>query len=165
MSPLHAEQMIEPLPIAFKAKERIYRQLARKGIVALYEVRNLRHYLIGFELIIVRYQPAHARNQFKYPERERFPKNSEFGRYGWSFADQTRGVAELAFDRLATMPFGRSITFPDESNYIGWGKGQRLPYFRRWVRDLATGRRLPKTAMRSNATPEPTERLSETKRD
>lgn len=156
--------MIEPLPIAFKAKERIYRQLARKGIVALYEVRNFRHILIGFELIIIRYQKAKLRN-FKtrppvhFPERERYPYDEEFGRYGWSFP-LTRELAELAFDHLtSTMPFGRSIPFSDESNYIGWGRNTRKLVFTKWLRTLSTGQRPAPNRTISNATPDPTERM------
>lgn len=148
-------KMIEPLPIAFKAKERIYRQLARKGIVALYEVRNFRHVLIGFELIIIRYQKARSRNQknhdpIRYPERERYPNDEEFGRYAWSFPTSTRELAELACDHLAaTMARNRSETSTPGDFYHAWSKVSDSQDFRNYLRSVSTGRRLPKTNHRA----------------
>jgi hypothetical protein len=138
--------MIEPLPIAFKARERIYRQLARKGIVALYEVRNFRHILIGFELIIIRYQKARNRNTWRYPECERYPTDEEFGHYAWSFPLAAREITELAFDHLAaTMACNRSERSTPSDFYRAWSKASDRLDFRRWLAPLSTGRPLPKT--------------------
>jgi hypothetical protein len=141
--------MIEQLPIVFQKNERAFRQLARKGIVALYELRNLKanqpHQLIGFELIIIRYQKARHRDAWSYPERERYPFSEEFGRYGWSLPAKTRETAELAFEELASLPFGSVKPCGNKDNYIGWGKG---------------GRPLPKSSTIDNRTKPATERLT-----
>lgn len=142
--------MIEPLPIAFKARERIYRQLARKGIVALYEVRNFRHILIGFELIIIRYQRARNCNTWRYPERESYPTDEQFGRFAWSFPTTTRELVELAFDHLAArMARNRSKTDDPADSYRAWSKASDSQDFRLWLRGLSTGRPLPKTNHRA----------------
>jgi hypothetical protein len=159
--------MIEPLPIEFKKNERSFRQLARRGIVALYELRNLKanqaHRLIGFELIIVRLQKAHYRNEILYPEHERYPGNEEFGRYGWSLPSTTRELAELLFDDLATiLARNRSECSTNTDYYRAWTERATSHHWRLRVRQWLTGRPLSKTAQISNKTPTATERLTET---
>jgi hypothetical protein len=156
--------MIEPLPIAFKARERIYRQLARKGIVALYEVRNFRHILIGFELIIIRYQPARDTDQWRYPERERYPSDEEFGRCAWSLPVGSLPLAETAFDQLAARMARNRSDFSTLADFYrlrsnGRGPSPDLIY----IRNFLTGRPLPKSPHRTNATRPATETLSEQK--
>ena len=156
--------MIEPLPIEFKAHGRAYRQLARKGIVALYELRNLNanepHRLIGFELVIVRYQKPWPRDTWSFPERERYPLNREFGSYAWSLPAQSRETAELAFDQLANSHFGNVKRYASAADYVGWGKGGSQ-IFRTLLPQLLTGRRLPKRSTMKNTVTAATERLTE----
>lgn len=162
---LPSKPMIEPLPIEFKKNERAFRQLARKGIVALYELRNLRanqpHQLIGFELIIIRYQKAHYRNEILYPEHERYPGNEDFGRYAWSLPSTTRELAELLFDDLAAlMPRNRSECSTHEDYYRAWSVRSTSDHWRKRIRHFLTGRPLPKSGKIRNVTPKPTEQLT-----
>ena len=140
--------MIEPLPIAFRKAERIYRQLARDRFVALYEVKNVHHVLIGFELIIVRIQNARVVNykqsKVSFPARERYPHNSEFGRFAWSLPISTRNLAELLFDQLATSQPKLPKSFGVE-DLMRFGYPREGPNPNTLViRNFVTGRPLPK---------------------
>jgi len=94
------------LPIAFKADQRSYRQVARKGCVALYGVfsndpRQF-HLILGYELIIIRTKPAHRDEQgFYHPRSEVYPANRQFGKIAWSIPKASLPMAEILLEQIA----------------------------------------------------------------
>ena len=145
-------KMIEPLPIAFKAKERIYRQLARKGIVALYEVYSYRHVKIGYELSVIRFRSARTYPDGRQsPPHEQYPGDEEFGKCAWSLPLVSRNLAELCFEQLvATSPLPKgyeelSKTSPEKDLRARGYQARGPTPDRERVMKFLTGRPLPKT--------------------
>ena len=140
---------IELLKIEIRTKERLFRQIARKGIVALYEVRNKARILISYELLVIRFQPAFTRKtdrgKVSYPTRERYPSASEFGKFAWSLPLKSRALAELFFDQLASMAPVRDYRDVAEhpENWPVRYEGPRPNWFA--ATNFLTGRPLPKT--------------------
>ena len=125
------------LPIAFKADQRSYRQVARKGCVALYGVfsndpRQF-HLILGYELIIIRTKPAHRDEQgFYHPRSEVYPANRQFGKIAWSIPKASLPMAEILFEQIATS--GSSHVYTTAIRQFM--TGHRLPQDTRFVRTL-----------------------------
>ena len=125
------------LPIAFKADQRSYRQLARQGRCALYGVfsndpRQFR-LLLGYELIIIRIKPAHRDEQgFYHPPSEIYPADRQFGKIAWSIPKASLSMAEILFEQIATS--GSSHVYTTAVRQFMTGR--RLPQDTRFVRTL-----------------------------
>jgi hypothetical protein len=125
------------LPIAFKADQRSYRQVTRKGCVALYAVfsndpRQFR-LILGYELIIITTKPAHRDEQgFYHPRSEVYPANRQFGKIAWSIPKASLPMAEILFEQIATS--GSSHVYTTAIRQFM--TGHRLPQDTRFVRTL-----------------------------
>lgn len=86
----------------FRSNGLRYRQIKRRGIVTLYSVSSKAGKLYGYEVAILkvaRAKPAleiKGRHVAESPEREVYPRNEDFGVYGWYH--QTREDAERRFN-------------------------------------------------------------------
>ena len=125
------------LPIAFKADQRSYRQVARKGCVALYAVfsndpRQF-HLILGYELLIITTKPAHRDEKgFYHPRSEVYPANRQFGKIAWSIPKASLPMAEILFEQIATSGSPHVYTTAVRQLMTG----HRLPQDTRFVRTL-----------------------------
>ena len=125
------------LPIAFKADQRSYRQVARKGCCAIYAVfsSDPRQFgpILGYELILIRTKRAHRDRQgFYHPESEVYPADRQFGKIAWSIPKASLPMAEILFEQIATSGSHHVYTTAVRQ----FMTGHRLPQDTRFVRTL-----------------------------
>lgn len=89
-----------PLPPDFRANGQIYRQIKRIGMVTLYSVSNKAGKVYGYEMAIVRIRVSEILMGKVIPEREVYPSNEEFGKYGWYYPKCRLQDAEANFNNL-----------------------------------------------------------------
>lgn len=61
------------------------RQVAREGMVALYEKFRSPDGIKRFELVVLQHRPAEIVCGKPYPARECYPNSNEWGQRGWTF--------------------------------------------------------------------------------
>lgn len=103
---------MKALPSAFTLDGFAFRQIARRGDVALFAKRKPRHCRDTFEVVIVQRHAAKNIMGRDYPERESMPPSESWGVAGWSHADLES--ARRKFHELA-----RERDFPHTPSAVG----------------------------------------------
>jgi len=85
-----ASGAIPPVPLAKEMRRAgmLYREFWRKGDVAIYCAKG-KGPRIEYEVVRVQLFPAEEVNGRSYPAREGFPKNSEWGELGFTYANSS----------------------------------------------------------------------------
>jgi hypothetical protein len=78
---------VKPLPTSFTYDQFGFRQLARKGDVALFEKSRPTHSRPAYEVVIVQKHPAETIRGREYPAREAMPRSEDWGLSGWTYVD------------------------------------------------------------------------------
>ena len=77
-----------------------YRQIWREKDIAVYEYNNGRH-----ELVIIRTRKAETMHDgYSFPDREVYPKISDWGQYGWTLGRQDRELAIYIGKQIVNLP-------------------------------------------------------------
>ena len=91
---------MKTLPLELGYQDRKLKQLKRQGRIAIYEVFGPGKFLLGYEVIIIKFAPAKELFGCCVPEREVYPssaKNSnDWGHIAWTY---NRKDLELALKR------------------------------------------------------------------
>ena len=91
---------MQTLETELRVQTRSLKQIARVGQVAMYELRTQSGMLLGYEVIVIRIRPAEEAFGHSYPERERYPRDEEWGLYGWTFTTKELQSAHQRFKNL-----------------------------------------------------------------
>src|SRR5262245_36962062 len=84
---------MQPVATVCEDKTFTYTQLHREGMIALYAQQHKGGGSPRFEVVILRHMPASTLpSGATLPEREAYPRSSQWGQYGWTF--HTREEAE-----------------------------------------------------------------------
>lgn len=87
------------LPLTFNKNRCFYKQVIRTENVAMCSLSySAKGAPVGFEVFMVRIQPAGKAFGKDIPEHEHIPSNEEFGSTAWSYT--TRETAMQKFDEL-----------------------------------------------------------------
>lgn len=78
---------MRPLSSVFTLDGFAFRQIERRGDVALFAKRNPHHHRDTFEVVIIQRHPAKRIMGREYPERESMPPSEAWGAAGWSQTD------------------------------------------------------------------------------
>jgi hypothetical protein len=91
---------METLKTELQVQNRTLKQIKRQGSVALYELYGPQGQLYGFEVVVVRIRRAEELFGRRYPERETYPGNEDWGTYGWSYLASDLPGAQKRFEHL-----------------------------------------------------------------
>ena len=73
-----------------------YAQIERQGDLAIYRQQRHGSHIQRYEVIVIRFQPAHTfPSGHVKPEGEAYPNSNAWGRDGWTFHTLTEGQAWL----------------------------------------------------------------------
>jgi hypothetical protein len=95
------------LATEISAQGRTYKQIKRRGQVALYEL-SVKGELRGFEVIVIQIHAAGERFGKWYPTREGFPSSESWGTSGFSYLASNKDGAERRFAELIGRAKGRA---------------------------------------------------------
>lgn len=90
---------MRPLSSVFTLDGFAFRQIERRGDVALFAKRNPHHHRDTFEVVIIQRHPAKMIMGRECPERESMPPSEAWGSAGWSQTDLES--ARRKFDQLS----------------------------------------------------------------
>lgn len=98
---VNAEGSLEPVSSELRYAGHTLKRVFRENSIAIYARARPNREPHEFELVVIRQKPAATMpNGTTVPEREAYPSNSEWGRWGWSFPIRER---EFVFDLAARM--------------------------------------------------------------
>lgn len=83
---------MQTLPTTFRSDGFDFRQLARRGDVALFEKTKPWRTVKEYEVVTIQKLPAKIIYGRHYPEREAMPSASQFGKFGSSHINLQRAV-------------------------------------------------------------------------
>ena len=66
-----------------------YRLCQKKGKVAIY-FQFLNDKFLGYEVIVLKFTKAFVTHGTFYPDRWLYPKDNDWGLYGWTYKDATK---------------------------------------------------------------------------
>lgn len=113
---------VRPLETEFRRDGFDYKQVKRRGDVALFEQRRGDE-AKGYELVIIRVKPAATLpNGRSVSEREAYPSSEEWGVFWWTVVDRVAAFGRFAelVDDLATVEF-RDPPKPNGAGLTGEG--------------------------------------------
>jgi hypothetical protein len=87
-----------PLPIAFRHNQFDFKQVRRKGDIAIFEKSKPTHTYPSWEVVIVQHNEAREIAGIAIPARESMPWSESWGRLGWT--DLTLEAAKIRFNAL-----------------------------------------------------------------
>jgi hypothetical protein len=95
--------ILEALPISFDFKGFHYRQIARKGLVAIYSQswKGLKNPSVAYEVVKIQEHPQTEMFGRLVPAHESMPGSEKWGSQGWTFT--TEGKARAKFRELTAM--------------------------------------------------------------
>lgn len=79
--------LLTPHPLEFAHDGFTFRQVAREGMVALYEKSRSPESVKRFELVELQVLPAQKLFGKEYPARGSYPRSEQWGEHGWTFLD------------------------------------------------------------------------------
>jgi hypothetical protein len=79
--------LLTPHPLEFAHDGFTFRQVAREGMVALYEKSRSPESVKRFELVELQVLPAQKLFGKEYPARESYPRSEQWGEHGWTYLD------------------------------------------------------------------------------
>ena len=88
-----------PLKTAFRSKGFDYRQIERRGDVAMFAQTKPGLLHTWYEVVLVQRHDAYEKGDVKIEAAETMPSTSQWGRLGWTFRDAKK--AKNRFDELA----------------------------------------------------------------
>jgi hypothetical protein len=89
--------ILEALPISFDFKGFHYRQIARKGLVAIYSQtwKGLKNPSVAYEVVKIQEHPETEMFGRLVPAHESMPGSEKWGSQGWTFTTEEKARAKF----------------------------------------------------------------------